>query len=107
MRRIRMHVALFNSLGRGLLALALLMLLIGGSASAKPLRFMGAHPIAASLGGGYCYIDGPHFHAYAPDHGSLYAHVDGGLVFAGDPSPFGYEGPHHRFYGHHPMPGYP
>src|SRR5205823_5026560 len=78
-----------------------------GSAWAKPLRFLGPHPVAASQGGGYCYIEFPHFHAYAPDHGTLYAHVDGGLVFAGDPTPFGYEGPNFRFYGHHPIPGHP
>src|SRR5437879_4375940 len=80
----------------GMMALAVL-LLVGGSAFAKPLRFMGPHPVAASLGGGYCYIEGPHFHGYAPDHGTLYAHVDGGLVFAGDPTPFGYDGPHFQF----------
>lgn len=83
--------------------LALAILLAGGSASAKPVRFLGPHPVAAQLGGGYCYIEGPHLHGYAPDHAALYAHVGGALVFAADPTPFGYDGPRFTFYGHHPL----
>ena len=83
------------------------MLAASAPAQARPMRFLGPHPVSAALGGGYCYIEGPHLHAYAPDHGSLYSRVDGELVFAADPTPFGYEGPKFTFYGNHPLPGMP
>ena len=72
-------------------------------AQAKHVRFLGAHPISAKLGGGYCYIDAPHLHAYAPDRAALYQEVGDQYVFTGDPVPFGYDGPKHTFYGQHPI----
>ena len=90
----------------GILA-ALVLTALGTRAEAKHMRFMGPHPIAAKFGGGYCYIDVPHIHAYAPDHPALYHEVDGQYVFTGDPTPFGYDGERHPFYGHHPIPGAP
>jgi hypothetical protein len=88
--------------------LAVLVLLgLGLRAEARPVHFYGPHPIAQKFGGGYCYLDGPHIHIYAPDHMQLYNDVGGELVFAGDPTPFGYEGPHFTFYGPHPVPGVP
>lgn len=66
-------------------------------------RFLGAHPIAARLGGGYCYIDVPHVHPYGPDHPALYQRVGEDYLFVGDPVPFGYEGPKTVYYGHHPV----
>src|SRR5262245_23183838 len=61
-------------------------------AEARHVRFLGPHPVNGKFGGGYCYIELPHVHAYAPDHTSLYTEVDDGYLFIGDPSPFGYEG---------------
>jgi len=72
-------------------------------AEAKHVRFLGPHPIAAKFGGGYCYIEAPHMHVYAPDRPNLYQQVGDEYVFAGDPTPFGYEGERHPFYGHHPV----
>jgi hypothetical protein len=89
------------------MAVALWLVLGAGTASARPAHFLGPHPIATKFGGGYCYIEGPHIHIYPPDHPVLYHDVDGELVFTGDPSPFGYEGPRYKFYGHHPVPGMP
>ena len=42
-------------------------------------------------------------HVYAPDRPNLYQQVGDEYVFAGDPTPFGYEGERHPFYGHHPV----
>jgi hypothetical protein len=70
---------------------------------AHPVRFLGPHPIAAKHGGGYCYIDAPHLHGYRPDRPALFQEVGGELVFTGDPTPFGFEGDRHSFYGHHPI----
>src|SRR5262249_6076345 len=38
-----------------------------------------------------------------PDHPGLYQQVGEMEVFTGDPTPFGYEGDRHPFYGHHPV----
>jgi hypothetical protein len=79
-------------------------LLLGASAAeAKHSKFIGGHPIAVRYGGGYCYLEAPHLHAYAPEHQALYQQVDDQNVFTGDPTPFGYEGDKHTFYGHHPV----
>lgn len=72
-------------------------------AEARHARFLGPHPIAARFGGGFCYIEAPHLHVYLPDHAALYQQVGGAYVFTGDPTPFGYEGERHVFYGHHPV----
>jgi len=73
------------------------------TAEAKHVRFLGPHPIAAKFGGGYCYIEAPHMHVYGPDRPNLYQQVGDDYVFTGDPTPFGYEGDRHSFYGHHPV----
>src|SRR5438046_8102383 len=86
---------------------AVLVVAVAATAEARHVRFLGPHPIAAKFGGGYCYIEGPHVHVYAPDHAALYHDVHGEMVFAGDPSPFGYDGAKYTFYGHHPIPGMP
>src|SRR5262250_3182361 len=67
------------------------------------VRFLGPHPIPARQGGGYCYIEAPHLHVYGPDRPNLYQQVDDEYVFTGDPTPFGYDGERHPFYGHHPV----
>jgi hypothetical protein len=80
---------------------------IAATAEARHVRFMGPHPISAKYGGGYCYIEAPHLHIYPPDHPALYQQVGDDYVFTGDPTPFGYDGEHYQFYGHHPtqVPG--
>jgi hypothetical protein len=72
-------------------------------AEARPVRFAGAHPVAAKFGGGFCYIESPHLHGYSPDRAPLYQQVNDHYVFTGDPTPFGYEGDKHKYYGHHPV----
>jgi hypothetical protein len=84
--------------------IASLVLFFTAPASAKPSHFAGAHPVAASYGGGFCYIDVPHVHIYNPDRAPLYQQTPDGVVFTGDPTPFGYEGDRNVFYGHHPVP---
>lgn len=85
-----------------LLALALVAA-FAARAEARHVRFLGPHPIAAKYGGGYCYIEAPHMHVYGPDRPNLYQQVGDDYVFTGDPTPFGYEGERHPFYGHHPV----
>jgi hypothetical protein len=68
------------------------------------VRFVGVHPVAAEYGGGFCYIEFPHVHVYEPTRPDvLYRPIDDGYHFVGDPVPYGYEGPKHAFYGHHPI----
>jgi hypothetical protein len=85
------------------LGVVLLLLASATQAQARPVRFLGPHPIAGKHGHGYCYIEAPHLHDYPPDHQALYQQVDGAYVFTGDPTPFGYDGDRHRFQGHHPV----
>jgi hypothetical protein len=92
---------------RSLWMAAALLLLVAAPAAAKHVKFFGPHPVAQRQGGGYCYIEVPHVHAWGPDKPALYHEAEGQLVFTGDPTPFGYEGPKHTFYGHHPIPGAP
>jgi hypothetical protein len=89
--------------GTTLVAVLLLSLLVVGRAEAKHAHFLGPHPIAARYGGGFCYIETPHLHIYPPDHPALYQQVGDEQVFTGDPTPFGYEGDKHPYYGHHPL----
>jgi hypothetical protein len=91
---------------RALMVITLAMLgvlAVAARAEAKHVRFLGPHPIAARYGGGFCYIEAPHMHIYAPDHAALYQQVGDEYVFTGDPTPFGYEGERHTFYGNHPV----
>ncbi|HWE29224.1 MAG TPA: hypothetical protein VHB97_14545 [Polyangia bacterium] len=88
---------------RTILVALLVVVAFAARAEAKHVRFLGPHPIAAKFGGGYCYIEAPHMHVYAPDRPNLYQQVGDEYVFAGDPTPFGYEGERHPFYGHHPV----
>lgn len=96
---------------RCILTVSLATLCLLAQAGAKPAmraeesgRYLGPHPIAARIGGGFCYIEVPHLHAYAPDRPALYHQVGDDYVFTGDPVPFGYDGPRTVFYGHHPVP---
>ena len=88
---------------RTLLFALFALAMVASRAEAKHSRFVGPHPIAARFGGGYCYIEAPHLHLYAPDRPALYQEVGEDYVFTGDPTPFGYAGERHPFYGHHPV----
>ena len=66
-------------------------------------RYLGPHPITAVVNG-YCQIDVPHTHDYAPEKPTLYQRVGDDYVFTGGPVPFGYDGQKTVFYGHHPVP---
>lgn len=85
-------------------SLALALSLVAGSAHAKQWRYAGLHPLDGRPKGGLCHIGVMHVHAAAPVHAELmYRLHDGAYVFIGDPTPFGYEGERHAFYGHHPV----
>ncbi len=88
---------------RTILLALLVVAAVASRAEARHVRFLGPHPIAAKFGGGYCYIEAPHMHVYGPDRPGLYQQVGDDYVFTGDPTPFGYEGERHPFYGHHPV----
>jgi hypothetical protein len=83
--------------------LAAVAALTASAEAAKQVHFRGPHPISAKHGGGYCYIEAPHLHVYGPDRPNLYQQVGDEYVFTGDPTPFGYDGERHPFYGHHPV----
>lgn len=68
----------------------------------KQVRYMGIHPVAASAGSGFCYIEGPHVHIYGADK-LQYRDHDGFFVFIGDPVAYGYDGPKFAYKGHHPV----
>ncbi|MCX5729941.1 MAG: (Fe-S)-binding protein, partial [Deltaproteobacteria bacterium] len=59
--------------------------------------FGGQHAVPASIGGGWCYYDGPHVHDYFPEPLDWYA-FDNGFFFWRGPVVFTYVGGH-------PMPG--
>lgn len=83
--------------------LAVLVLTTGGAVWAKNVKYAGMHPRTGKPNGGLCYVEAVHVHPLAPSNASLYRTQNGIHVFVGDPLPFGYEGPKHRFYGHHPI----
>lgn len=86
------------------LAMTLAMTLAAGIAEAKQWRYAGLHPRTGHPKGGLCYLTAPHVHAVAPARAELlYREHQGAYVFIGDPTPFGYDGDRHAFYGHHPV----
>ncbi|HVK77398.1 MAG TPA: hypothetical protein VM734_29025 [Kofleriaceae bacterium] len=91
-----------------ILALATVLVAgLAGSAAAdkKQFRYVGIHPIAKAHGGGFCHIEAPHVHAYAAaDVKVQYRDHDGFQYFVGDPVAYGWDGPKHAYYGHHPVP---
>jgi hypothetical protein len=50
--------------------------------------FNGHHPIPLAFGGGYCFIDWPHRHHYAPPAGVAYNFVGGYYVYGGPWDPW-------------------
>jgi hypothetical protein len=63
--------------------------------------YRGHHPIPLSYGGGYCFIDWPHRHHYAPPVGVMYNNVGGYYVYGGpwDPWYWHYRPYYARYYG--------
>ncbi|RKH11489.1 hypothetical protein D7Y13_29505 [Corallococcus praedator] len=83
---------------------AVLLLVTGSVAEAKPWKHAGMHPRTGKPADGLCHIETMHVHTAAPLYGeTLYRTRDDVHVFIGDPTPFGYEGPRHAYYGHHPV----
>lgn len=76
----------------------------GKKGKTKQVKFVGVHPITKAHGGGVCHIEAPHVHAYAPaDVKVQYRVHDGHYYFVGDPVAYGWDGPRHAYYGHHPV----
>jgi len=70
----------------------------------KQVRYVGVHPIPKGHGGGVCHIEGPHVHVYAPADAKVQYRVhDDAYFFVGDPVAYGWDGPKHTYYGHHPV----
>lgn len=90
---------------RGLVLAAFLFAFAGAAsvAHAEVVQYMSRHPIPKRIGHGFCDIDVPHFHDYPPSDPRLFRQVNGQNYFVGDPTPYGYEGPHYSFYGPHPI----
>jgi hypothetical protein len=68
----------------------------------KQTRFVGTHPIPAAEGGGFCEIEAPHVHVFAPTKLEYRVHGKDNF-FVGDPVAYGYAGPRHAYKGHHPI----
>jgi hypothetical protein len=67
------------------------------------IHYIGPHPIDPQVHEGMCYIEGAHFHNYAPYKPLLYIKVDAGWTFVGDPVEFEKATPKFAYYGHHPI----
>jgi hypothetical protein len=68
----------------------------------RQVRYVGIHPIPRSVGGGICYIEGPHVHIYDADRIQYRDHA-GANYFVGDPVAYGYDGKRYAYKGHHPI----
>jgi hypothetical protein len=80
--------------------------IVGGTSTAQAdhHRYVGHHPISAKPGDGFCYIEFPHVHTYAPAKAKvLYRPSAEGYYFVGDPIAFGYDGDKHQYHGAHPI----
>jgi hypothetical protein len=73
------------------------------AAEAKSVQFLSQHPVPHKFGGGFCYIEVPHVHNYAPEDPRMYRETNGQFYFVGDPVPFDYDGPRYSYYGAHPV----
>jgi hypothetical protein len=84
------------------IVLAIAVLTASAAAGKRQARFVGTHPIPAAEGGGYCEIEGPHVHVFAPTKLEYRVHGKDNF-FVGDPVAYGYAGPRHAYKGHHPI----
>lgn len=76
----------------------------GKGKKGKQVKFVSVHPIPKGHGGGVCHIEAPHVHAYTPaDVKVQYRVHDDHYYFVGDPVAYGWDGPRHTYYGHHPV----
>jgi len=68
----------------------------------RQVSYVGMHPIPS---GGFCYIEAPHVHVYAPAGKAkvMYRMNDDAYEFVGDPVAFQYDGPRYTYQGHHPI----
>jgi hypothetical protein len=66
--------------------------------------YVGVHPIPYDQGSGFCYIQGAHFHPYAPFDQYLFRESNGYFYFIGDPGDFGYAQQTYGYNGNHPIP---
>jgi hypothetical protein len=85
--------------------LVLLLLALGGTTSEAKggVKYAGIHPRTGKANGGLCHIEFVHVHSMTPLDPALYQQHGGVWIFVGDPVPFGFDGPRHRYYGHHPV----
>jgi hypothetical protein len=98
MTRMKLSLSMIAAASMAFLAMT------AASAHAKQIKFSGKHPIPKAVEGEFCYIDAPHVHVYEPEHPKvLYRVHDDYYHFVGDPVAFGYDGPKHSYYGHHPV----
>lgn len=76
-----------------------------GKGKNKSHHYRGGHPLSVKPESGFCYIEVPHVHAQTihKKHKPLYREHQGDLVFVADPIAYGYDGPQHAYYGHHPI----
>lgn len=75
-----------------------------GRGKGKQVKFVGVHPIPKGHGGGVCHIEAQHVHIYRPsDIKVQYRFHDDHYYFVGDPVAYGWDGPRHTYYGHHPV----
>jgi hypothetical protein len=76
-----------------------------GKGKKKSHHYHGSHPLSVKPDAGFCYIEVPHVHAHTihKKHKPLYREHKGDLVFVADPVAYGYDGPTHNYYGHHPV----
>jgi hypothetical protein len=87
-----------------LAGLLLALLALGAHAGGKHVKYAGVHPRTGKPDGGLCYVQAVHVHSLAPSSADvLYRMHNGVYFFIGDPVPFGYDGPRHSYYGHHPV----
>ncbi|MGE0398196.1 MAG: hypothetical protein AB7T06_15950 [Kofleriaceae bacterium] len=85
-----------------LIAVALGVLTTTAVAGKKQTRYVGTHPIPSAEGGGFCEIEAPHVHVFAPTKLEYRTHGKDNF-FVGDPVAYGYPGKRHAYKGHHPI----
>ncbi len=84
---------------------ALALMALSGTAFADHHRYVGTHPLGNEPNDGFCFLQIPHVHTVAPSARLqvLYETRNNQHDFIGDPVPFGYDGQHYGYYGHHPV----
>lgn len=99
---IVLHTGGMRSTPLIVLAVALTAAASVAAGKARQTRYVGTHPIPAGEGGGFCEIEGPHVHVFAPTKLEYRVHGKDNF-FVGDPVAYGYAGPRVAYKGHHPI----